>query len=59
MGRYIMEKVSFDRILVYPTQSYRHLFQSNRLFKAILSPLDLEKRAAVQKIEEVGNQHPL
>jgi hypothetical protein len=49
-GRYIMEKVSFDGILVYPTQSYHHLFQSNRLFKAILSPLDLEKRAAVQKI---------
>jgi hypothetical protein len=35
--------------------SYEHLFQSNPPFKAILPPLDLEKRAAIKKIKEVGN----
>jgi hypothetical protein len=59
LGRYIVGKISFDKILIYPTQSYEHLFQSNRLFKAIPSPLGLEKRAAVKKIKKVRNQHPL
>jgi hypothetical protein len=48
-----MAKVSLEEIMVHPTYSYEHLFQSNRPFKAILPPLDLEKKGATKKIKRV------